>query len=282
MSAVRFSCVTISFNQARWLPAAIDSVLRQRRDGIDVEYIVCDPGSPDESRSIIDSYGDQIAVRVYEKDAGPADGLNRGFAHATGDIYCYVNADDYLLPGAFKRVADWFAAHPDVDVVTGHAFAVDENGTFLRKVWSEPFGRLGFAYGVTVQIQPSTFIRAEAFRRCGGFDPNDRANWDGDLLVSLYLAGCRFGMMDDFLSAYRLQSESITSSGKLAQQHQNSADLRFERLMGRKPGRADRALGRALRLLKHARWPARTWERMARGPMFMRSGWKPWWARFAG
>ena len=108
-SPIRFSVVTISFNQARFLREAIESVLSQEGDGIEIEYIICDPGSKDDSRAIADSYGERIAHRVYERDDGPADGLNRGFAHATGDVFCYINSDDFFLPGAFARIARFLA-----------------------------------------------------------------------------------------------------------------------------------------------------------------------------
>jgi len=73
---MKISIVTISFNQEKYLPACIDSILNQT--DCELEYIVVDPGSQDGSRAIIDSYGDRI-VKVYEKTNGPADGLNRGF-----------------------------------------------------------------------------------------------------------------------------------------------------------------------------------------------------------
>src|SRR3546814_9345633 len=97
---MRFSVVTISYNQAKFLRRAIDSVLNQ--SGVDLEYIVVDPGSSDDSRAIIDSYGDRIGHRVYEPDQGPADGLNKGFAHATGDIYYYLNSDVTVELGALR------------------------------------------------------------------------------------------------------------------------------------------------------------------------------------
>src|SRR5450432_3341584 len=101
-SASRFplkvSIVTISFNQAAYLEEAIRSVLDQ--DHPLVEYIVVDPGSTDGSRDIIERYRGRIAKVLYEPDQGPADGLNHGFAHATGDVFACLNADDLLLPRA--------------------------------------------------------------------------------------------------------------------------------------------------------------------------------------
>src|SRR4051812_47863135 len=101
---MRFSVVTISFNQCEFLERAMLSVLNQ--SDVEIEYIVVDPGSSDGSRELIGRYRDRLAHLVLEKDDGPADGLNRGFAHATGDVYCYLNSDDMFAPGAFKIVAD--------------------------------------------------------------------------------------------------------------------------------------------------------------------------------
>jgi glycosyltransferase involved in cell wall biosynthesis len=98
---MRISIVTISFNQGKFLRQCIDSILTQT--DCDVEYIVVDPGSTDGSRALIESYGDRI-IKVFEPDEGPADGLNQGFKCATGEIYGFVNADDYLLPGSLKHV----------------------------------------------------------------------------------------------------------------------------------------------------------------------------------
>ncbi len=267
--SVKFSVVTISFNQAQFLRAAMDSVLSQ--EGVEIEYIVCDPGSTDGSRELIASYDDPRITKLFEPDDGPADGLNKGFARATGDIYYYLNSDDLVLPGAFARMADWFTRQSQVDVACGHALVIDEHGGVTRRVWSENYTRYAVATGAHVQIQPATFIRAEAFRRSGGFDANDRGNWDGGLLTSLFLSGARIETVDDFLGCYRLHADSITMSGKLAERHHANALRNFERLMARPMATRDRLAGKALRLAKHLRHPARTLERLRKGPLF-RSG----------
>lgn len=264
--SVKFSVVTISFNQAQFLRAAMDSVLSQQ--GVEIEYIVCDPGSTDGSRELIASYDDRRITAVFEPDEGPADGLNKGFARATGDIYYYLNSDDLVLPGAFARMARWFAQHPQADVACGHARVIDEHGTEIRRVWSEPFTRYAVATGAHVQIQPATFIRAEAYRKSGCFDASDRGNWDGGLLTSLYLSGARIETVDEFLGCYRLHADSITMSGKLAERHHANALRNFERLTGRPMAAHDRWAARALRLAKHVRHPLRTLERLRKGPLF--------------
>ncbi len=120
---MKFSIVTISFNQGRFLERTIRSVIAQK--GVDLEYIVVDPGSTDDSREIIERYRRDITRVVFEKDRGPADGLNKGFACASGEIYGYLNADDVFEPGALRRVAAYFERLPDVDVVCGHCWVTD-------------------------------------------------------------------------------------------------------------------------------------------------------------
>lgn len=260
-----FSVVTISFNQAGFLPDAIRSVLVQRETGSHLEYIICDPGSTDGSRDIINEFGGTIDIRVFEPDDGPADGLNRGFARASGDIFCYINADDCLLPGAFALVERYFRDHPDIDVITGHGFVIDEQGRIVRRIWSDPFRPWAVASGAHVQVQQSTFIRAEAFHRSGGFDPADRGCWDSTLLVSLWRSGARFAVMNEFLSCFRVYPGSITGSGRLSDIQAQSLRRQFIALMGREPRALDRWAGLALRVIKHLAHPWRTLERLRRG-----------------
>ena len=265
---MKFSIVTISFNQAEFLERTLTSVVEQA--GIDLEYIVVDPGSTDGSRDMINRYGERIAHRIFAPDRGPADGLNKGFALATGDIYGYLNSDDTLQPGALARVAAFFAAHPDVDVVTGHCAIVGPDDEVLRRMWSEPFTRLRVAYGASVQVQPSTFIRRAAFEKSGGFREENRVAWDAELLVDLYLSGARFAIIDDFLSTYRLHNTSITNSGALDGRAREWHDRVFRLLMKRAPRQHDAQIGRAMRLLKHLTQPRVTLERIRKGPIYQR------------
>lgn len=241
------------------------------QSGVDIEYIVVDPGSTDGSRDIITKHSDRLARAVFEPDAGPGDGLNKGFSHATGDIYCYMNSDDTFEPDAFKRVAAYFEAHPDVDVLLGHAWIIDHRDRRLRRTWSEPYRRWMVAYGAATQIQPSTFIRREAFIRSGGFNVANRSNWDGELLIDLFRTGARFAIVDAFLSCYRLHPVSITSSGKLDQQIAIFSLRRFERLMGRPYAWYDRHISGILRLFKHLTQPKPLLERLRFGPIYRRS-----------
>lgn len=265
---MKFSVVTISYNQGEFLERAIASVLSQQ--WASVEYIVVDPGSTDGSLDIIEKYRSKIDKVINEPDRGPADGLNRGFALATGDVYCYLNSDDMFEPGAFSQVAKCLGAHPHLDVICGHAWVTDAADNRIRRVWSDPFNRLLVAYGAGVQIQPSTFIRRQAFRQTRGFNVGNRSNWDGELLVDLFLSGARIDVIDEFLSCYRLHETSITNSGRLDELIRLWDRRRFEKLMGRKWRSMDARLATAFRAAKHVFRPSRSLERLRYGPLYRR------------
>lgn len=104
MGLPRITIVTPSFNQGRFLDQTIRSVLDQGYPNL--EYMVVDGGSTDDSVEVIKRYADRITWWVSEKDKGQSHALNKGFARATGDIYGYINSDDFLYPGALRCVAD--------------------------------------------------------------------------------------------------------------------------------------------------------------------------------
>jgi len=263
---MKFSVVTISFNQACYLEEAILSVLAQR--GVDIEYIIVDPGSTDGSREIIERYRDRFAHVVLERDAGPADGLNRGFALATGDILCYLNSDDAFLPGAFSVVAREMAKSPALDVLCGHAHVIDEASRVRRVVYSDVFSLNGVAYGAAISIQPSTFFRREVFAGSGGFNIENRSNWDGELLIDMALAGARFGLLDRFLSCYRVHRESITGTARMRDAQMVYARKMFRKIKNRDFSRPDHWLAKLYQLRKHLANPKATYQRLRHGPVF--------------
>jgi hypothetical protein len=125
----RITVVTPSFNQGRFLEHTIRSVLLQNYPNL--EYIVIDGGSTDESRAIIDKYRAWLAATVSEPDAGQADALNKGFAKASGAIHAYLNSDDFYLPGALHAVARHLPEPPQPCLVAGACDIVDEQGRRL-------------------------------------------------------------------------------------------------------------------------------------------------------
>jgi hypothetical protein len=264
-TSVRVSLVTISFNQAAFLERAIKSVLAQTHP--DVEHIVVDPGSTDGSRELIERYRQHLAAVVLEPDSGPPDGMNRGFARATGDVYGFVNADDMLLPHAAAGAARAFEEHPAADVVYGHGYMVDRTDAVLRRFHSTRFTAWRFAHGAANVMQQATFVRREAFAAVGGFNPENRVTWDAELLVDLALAGCRFLRVDEYWGLFRLHPDSISGSGAtldpkraanegpFAARIQASRQRLFEKAIGRPRRSSDRIVSAWARLLQWATDP---------------------------
>lgn len=105
----KISIVTPSYNQGQFIEETILSILNQGYPNL--EYIVIDGGSTDETVHILEKYNKQIAYWVSEKDDGQAHAINKGFAKATGDICAYINSDDLFLPGAFDKVVASYNEH---------------------------------------------------------------------------------------------------------------------------------------------------------------------------
>ena len=216
---MKISIVTISFNQANYIEETIKSVLAQKN--IDLEYIVVDAGSTDGSREIILKYKSQINKIIFEKDEGPADGLNKGFAHASGDIYGYINSDDIFLPSALEEVVACFTKYPYVDVLSGHGYLIDANGNKLNKIFSNKLSstllaKQRFTTGYSCLIQPSTFFTKDVFNKTGGFDITEKIIWDGVLALDFMNNKTNFKVVNRIWSGFRIYSSSITGSGKLS------------------------------------------------------------------
>jgi glycosyltransferase involved in cell wall biosynthesis len=231
----------------------------------DLEYIVVDAGSKDGSRDLIQKYYHHINTIIFEPDAGPSDGLNKGFAKAHGDIYGFLNSDDYLLPDALERVADFFADHPSIDVMSGHAIIVDASGRLIRHYYSDHFSLKACAYGQCFLMQPSTFVRATAFNGSCKFNPYNHSNWDAELWVELALRGAQFAICNSVLSAYRVYPESITGSAKFDDRIVANCRRMFGQITGREWRWYDNPLKAAWRVRRLVRNPRNICQRILGG-----------------
>ena len=206
---MKFSCVTLSYNQTHFLQEAIDSIKLQERD---FEYLIYDPGSQDGSRFVAMRNQDKCTkVMLVDGDKGPADGLNKSLAELHGDIFYYLNADDVVLPGAFKFVEQYFLDYPDCDVLHGSINIIDFSGAFIKVLPSMKFSLRGYALGYAVVYQQATFIRTRVLKDVR-FNIDNRISWDGELIVDLAINGARIHSTKKVLGEFRIYSESITGS----------------------------------------------------------------------
>ncbi len=234
---MKFSIVTLAFKQRKYLEEAIDSVLNQ--DYPDIEYIVIEPGSNDGSREVIEGYGDRIAQKIFEPDEGAADGLNKGFAHATGEVFAFLNADDLLLPNAIRKVADYLERNPECDLVMGNGFISDAAGVPVRHVKATGFSVPRYLYGGSTWMQQSTFFRRSAFESVGGFNLQNRSCWDGELFVNMVAKGAKVGFLNSDLAVFRVHGASITGSRRAEQLYFEDSERIFRQLKGRERVKSD-------------------------------------------
>ena len=197
----RISVVTPSFNQGRYLERTIQSVLDQNYPNL--EYIIIDGGSTDESVDIIKKYDPHLAYWVSEPDAGQSNAINKGLTRATGTILAWLNSDDYYLPGAFGAIAEASLAHPDAGVFVGIGEVVDTSGKCLYRVEAPPAIRLETLYNWLDGgdfIQPSCFFRHTAWHAAGPLDASVHIAFDVDLWLRMAKTGCAFLTIDRLLS----------------------------------------------------------------------------------
>jgi glycosyltransferase involved in cell wall biosynthesis len=243
---MKFSVVTISFNQRDYLEEAITSVLTQ--EGPATEYIVVDPGSTDGSRELIERYRGRLAHIIFETDKGAADGLNKGFQHASGDLFGFLNSDDALLPGALRSVYQAFQDHADCDIVMGNGFVVDPQGKPIRHIRAAGFTVNRYFYGGSTWLQQATFFRRSVFERAGGFNVNNRSCWDGELLVDMVRQGAKVAYLNQDLALFRIHAKSITGSKRHGEMMKADADRMFSAAWGRRWTALDTLRGYLVRL----------------------------------
>src|SRR5688500_3868835 len=211
----RFCIVTPSYNTGRHVGAAIRSVLDQ--DWPAVDYVVMDGGSTDGTVDVLKSFGSRLKW-MSEKDAGQSDAVNRGFARVgSGDgveVLGWLNSDDTYAPGAFRAVAEYLAAHPEVDLVYGDATYTDPRGRHIaRCVHVEPYSRHRlFHYGDYI-VQPAAFFRRRAFDAVGGIDASIHWAMDYDLWLRIAAAGFRIAYLPKVLAQFRWLAENKTATG---------------------------------------------------------------------
>jgi hypothetical protein len=209
-SLPRFSIVTPSHNTGRYIADAIGSVLSQNYS--DLDYLVMDGASTDNTLDVLRGLGDRVRW-ISERDAGQSDAIRRGFCQTQGEILGWLNADDVLMPGALQSVAEFFAAHPEVDLVYGDATYIDAEGKEIgRCVHVEPFSMRRLLHYSDFIVQPAAFFRRSAYEAVGGLDPTLHWGMDYDLWLKLARAH-KVAYLPKPLASYRWLTDNKTAVG---------------------------------------------------------------------
>jgi glycosyltransferase involved in cell wall biosynthesis len=208
----KITIVTPSYNQGQFIEATIKSVIDQKYPNL--EYIVIDGGSQDESSEIINKYKPILSYCVSEKDEGQSHAIQKGFAYCTGeenDIMAYLNSDDLYLPEALQFVAHYFQKHPELDVLYGHRILIDEDEREIGR-WFTPRHH-SYNFSILDYVpQETMFWRKRLYDKVGGIDPSFHFAMDWDLLLRFQEAGAVIKRAPYFLGCFRVHTNQKTST----------------------------------------------------------------------
>lgn len=214
----KISIVTPSLNQGKFLEDTIQSVLSQGYPNL--EYIIMDGGSTDESIEIIKRYENQISHWESKKDKGQTDAINRGMARASGDVVNWLNSDDILFPNSLFEVAAKFTSTDSRSkkaVFCGDAQHIDEKGNVIKflpiRFLDENQKILPSAPPYSGGIQASWFLTHDAWLFLGGVNLTLNYTMDTDLYYRCQTNGFPFFPISKALAAYRVHQDTKTQSG---------------------------------------------------------------------
>ena len=221
---MKISIITTNFNTDKYLEQTIISILSQKGD-FDLEYIITDGGSKDNSLDIIRKYdkeiregkwGSNIEFKyVSEKDRGQSDGINKGLRMATGEVVAFLNADDLYIDGTLEKVITYFKENPDCMWLTGYHRVIDEDGKEIRKFITNSKNKKLKNYSIQKLLidncipQPSTFWRREILNEIGYIDENLHFCMDLDYWIRIY-GKYDLHVIPEYLSEFRFTSSTKT------------------------------------------------------------------------
>lgn len=207
MAAPRVTVAVPSLNHAAFLEQALDSLFAQ---DVPIEVYVADAGSTDGSLDVIRRYEDRLLGWRSRPDAGQAAAINEGIAAGTAPYACWLNSDDYLLPGGLAKLLAAMEAVPGAAMAYGRAWDAHDDGR-RTPVFVRPFKAWLMAQ-LCIVSQPATLVRRTAWNAVGGLDETLHMAMDYDLWWRLYR---QFGspvFVDEFVAANREHDATKTST----------------------------------------------------------------------
>lgn len=190
MDTPRFTVVTPSFNQGAFIEKTIDSVLSQGHPNL--EYIIIDGGSKDNTVEVIKKYERHLTYWVSEPDRGQSDAINKGMAHATGEWLTWLNSDDWYTPQALWKFSDLVRSNPSAGLIVGAGRMINPDGTCsFEKTPSKEITleSLYKWFDGGYFFQPSSMFSRNAWQACGPLDEDEHIAMDLDLWLKIARRG---------------------------------------------------------------------------------------------
>ncbi len=192
------------------MESTIQSILSQGYPNL--EIMVIDGGSTDNSVELIREYKDHLYYWISEKDRGQTHAINKGFKRASGDYVNWLNSDDMLPPGALKALSNEIRKSKGADVYFGDYQAVDAEGKELYSRKSAPFMRQSLFWGRQLSSQPAVFFKRKLLHELGYLNENQGFCMDTEFWIRVASSGARFCQIKQPLGITRAHEDAKTST----------------------------------------------------------------------
>jgi glycosyltransferase len=209
----KVSIITAVYNGADYIEENILSVKNQ--DYPNIEHIIIDGGSKDGTVNIIRKYAGTYGLKwVSERDGGIYYAFNKGFSLATGEVYAWLDGDNYFQPGAVRRVADFFEKNREIDIVCGDLEIVTKHGEHasIYRVPDVSFKNALMKNTGGMPFQPAVFFKKEIYKKAGGFNTDYKIAADYDFWLKVLKDNPKIYCMHAVLGSYRKSDEASSQS----------------------------------------------------------------------
>lgn len=182
---MKISVITVCYNSAKTLRRTLQSVADQ--DWPDVEHIVIDGGSTDSTADILEAFRSRLAYVVSEPDKGIYDAMNKGLAQASGDVICFLNADDQYASNNVISIIGAEMLDNNVDALAGDVIFFKEGNPskIVRRYRSDHFTPNRLSWG-WMPAHPALFLRNEIVRRVGYFKSDYKIAGDFEFIIRVF------------------------------------------------------------------------------------------------
>lgn len=208
MAAPLVTIAVPSFNQGRFLDEALASIFQQ---DVPVEVFVLDGRSTDNSLEVIRKWEHRLAGWRSHADDGQAAAVNEGIAQGRAPYVCWLNSDDWFLPGGLRSLLTHLEQHPDAPMAYGRTWNCDDATRRMSKAFVRPFSEWLMAQ-LCIISQPGTLLRRQVWETVGGVNPALHMAMDYDLWWRVYRRFGRPVMVNEYVAVNREHRETKTNS----------------------------------------------------------------------
>lgn len=195
---MKISVITVCYNSVKTIERTIKSVIAQDYD--ELEYIIIDGASTDGTLDIIERYKDKITICISEPDSGLYDAMNKGLEKVSGEVFAFLNSDDYYTDNVLKRVKEYFEIS-NADMVSGNMY-ICENGIARKAVYDKSKKENMFCQ--VVYPHPALFAKTELYKRYGGFDISYKIAADSEWVMRVCFNGADVMCVEDYFTYFSL------------------------------------------------------------------------------